>query len=90
MGGSPYPGLPTEELFSFLEDDKRMDCPEKCPKDVYGIMYDCWTKSPYERPLFSQLVERLNNVMKQNVSQGVSRIFWSVLNTLKEEMLVRI
>ena len=68
MGSSPYPGLPTKDLFSFLEDGNRMDCPEKCPEDVYGIMYDCWTKSPYERPLFAQLVERLNNVMKQNVS----------------------
>lgn len=74
MGGSPYPGLPTEDLFSFLEDGKRMDCPERCPKDVYEIMYDCWTKSPYSRPLFAQLVERLNNVMKQNVSEGVSQL----------------
>ena len=67
LGGSPYPGLPTEELFPFLEEGKRMDRPEICPKDVYEIMKSCWAKSPYDRPLFAHIVEGLSNVMKQNV-----------------------
>ncbi|XP_065684796.1 fibroblast growth factor receptor 3 isoform X1 [Hydra vulgaris] len=70
LGGSPYPGLPTEELFSFLEDGRRMDCPEICPKAIYEIMLDCWKKSPYDRPLFAQITERLNNVLKQNVASS--------------------
>ena len=72
LGGSPYPGLPTENLRDFLESGRRMECPEQCPKDIYDIMLDCWAKSPYERPLFSQVSERLNNVMKNNITSGVS------------------
>nr|AAS79436.1 vascular endothelial growth factor receptor [Podocoryna carnea] len=67
LGGSPYPGLPTEDLFGFLEDGKRMERPEICPKSVFEIMSDCWTKSPYDRPMFSQIYDRLTNVLKHNV-----------------------
>eukprot|EP00111_Clytia_hemisphaerica_P018541 TCONS_00054846-protein len=70
LGGSPYPGLPTENLRDYLESGRRMECPEQCPKDIYEIMLDCWAKSPYERPLFAQITERLNNCMKQNISTG--------------------
>ena len=68
LGGSPYPGLRTEELISFLEEGRRMDCPEICPKSIYEIMLDCWKKNPYDRPLFVQITERLNNILRQNVS----------------------
>ncbi|XP_065668911.1 vascular endothelial growth factor receptor 1 isoform X2 [Hydra vulgaris] len=68
LGAAPYPGLPLEELFSFLEDGHRMASPEHCPESVYEIMLDCWRKSPYDRPLFSQIGERLSNILKQNVS----------------------
>ena len=67
LGGSPYPGLPAKDLFSYLEDGKRLECPEICPKDVYEIMLSCWKKSPYERPIFSHIVEELGNNVKANV-----------------------
>ena len=67
LGGTPYPGLPAEELFSFLDDDKRMECPSTCPKELYAIMLECWKRSPYERPIFGQLSERIGNCMKQNI-----------------------
>ena len=67
LGGSPYPGLPTQQLFSFIEEGKRMDCPEICPKEIYTMMLECWIRTPYNRPTFAQLTERLENFMKQNV-----------------------
>ncbi|XP_057313104.1 fibroblast growth factor receptor 2-like [Hydractinia symbiolongicarpus] len=70
LGGSPYPGLPTEDLFSFLEKGKRMDPPEMCPKGVYEIMMECWTRSPYERPMFLQICHRLEAVLKNNIPLG--------------------
>ena len=45
-----------------------MDCPEICSKSIYEIMLDCWKKSPYDRPLFVQITERLNNILRQNVT----------------------
>jgi len=67
LGGSPYPGLPAEELFQFLEDGKRMESPEICPKDIYEIMLSCWERIPYNRPLFANITELLSNSMKRYV-----------------------
>lgn len=74
LGGSPYPGLPTEDLLKFLEGGKRMECPDRCPKDVYKIMYNCWVRNPDDRPLFAQLVEQLNDIMKHNALEVVSEV----------------
>ena len=76
FGGSPYPGLPMKELFSFLEEGERMDCPEICPNEIYKIMQDCWKRSPYERPMFEQITERITKCMEQH-GQNVSIITYS-------------
>ena len=35
LGGSPYPGIPNEDLFHLLKDGYRMERPENCSSDVY-------------------------------------------------------
>lgn len=34
LGGSPYPGIPNEDLFRLLKDGYRMDKPENCSPDM--------------------------------------------------------
>lgn len=34
LGGSPYPGIPVEELFSLLREGHRMDRPPNCPPEL--------------------------------------------------------
>lgn len=34
LGGSPYPGIPNEDLFRLLKDGYRMDQPENCSTDM--------------------------------------------------------
>lgn len=34
LGGSPYPGIPVEELFSLLREGHRMDRPPSCPPEL--------------------------------------------------------
>ena len=34
LGGSPYPGIPVEELFSLLREGHRMDRPPHCPPEL--------------------------------------------------------
>uniref|UniRef100_A0A2I3GGH0 Fibroblast growth factor receptor n=1 Tax=Nomascus leucogenys TaxID=61853 RepID=A0A2I3GGH0_NOMLE len=61
--GSPYPGIPVEELFSLLREGHRMDRPPHCPPELYGLMRECWHAAPSQRPTFKQLVEALDKVL---------------------------
>ena len=67
LGGSPYPGLPTDDLYGYLEGGGRMKRPDVCPKDVYALMLECWEKSPYRRPMFSQVNTKLNYITTNHV-----------------------
>lgn len=35
LGGSPYPGIPVEELFKLLKEGHRMDKPSNCTHELY-------------------------------------------------------
>lgn len=37
LGGSPYPGIPVEELFKLLKEGHRMDKPANCTHELYVI-----------------------------------------------------
>ncbi|CAO2596154.1 Fibroblast growth factor receptor 4, partial [Lemmus lemmus] len=63
LGGSPYPGIPVEELFSLLREGHRMDRPPNCPPELYGLMRECWHAVPSQRPTFKQLVEALDKAL---------------------------
>ncbi|KAM3837259.1 fibroblast growth factor receptor 3 [Vipera latastei] len=63
LGGSPYPGIPVEELFKLLKEGHRMDKPANCNPDLYMIMRECWHAVPSQRPTFKQLVEDLDRVL---------------------------
>ncbi|XP_078534740.1 fibroblast growth factor receptor 3 isoform X3 [Lissotriton helveticus] len=63
LGGSPYPGIPVEELFKLLKEGHRMDKPANCTHELYMIMRECWHAVPSQRPTFKQLVEDLDRVL---------------------------
>ncbi|KAJ8394453.1 hypothetical protein AAFF_G00046640 [Aldrovandia affinis] len=63
LGGSPYPGIPVEELFKLLKEGHRMDKPSNCPPELYRRMRECWLAVPTQRPTFKQLVEELDRVL---------------------------
>uniref|UniRef100_A0A7N6A7S4 Fibroblast growth factor receptor n=1 Tax=Anabas testudineus TaxID=64144 RepID=A0A7N6A7S4_ANATE len=63
LGGSPYPGIPVEELFKLLKEGHRMDKPANCTHELYMIMRECWHAVPSQRPTFRQLVEDLDRVL---------------------------
>ncbi|XP_058277440.1 fibroblast growth factor receptor 2 isoform X4 [Hirundo rustica] len=63
LGGSPYPGIPVEELFKLLKEGHRMDKPANCTNELYMMMRDCWHAVPSHRPTFKQLVEDLDRIL---------------------------
>uniref|UniRef100_A0A8C3S3D6 Fms related receptor tyrosine kinase 1 n=1 Tax=Chelydra serpentina TaxID=8475 RepID=A0A8C3S3D6_CHESE len=70
LGASPYPGVQIDEDFcSRLKEGTRMRAPEYATSEIYQIMLDCWHGNPSERPRFSELVERLGDLLQANVQQ---------------------
>ncbi|XP_037125653.1 fibroblast growth factor receptor 4 isoform X1 [Syngnathus acus] len=63
LGGSPYPGIPVEELFKLLKEGHRMDKPSNCTHELYMMMRECWHAVPTQRPTFKLLVEELDKVL---------------------------
>uniref|UniRef100_A0A6I8PR41 Fibroblast growth factor receptor 4 n=1 Tax=Ornithorhynchus anatinus TaxID=9258 RepID=A0A6I8PR41_ORNAN len=63
LGGSPYPGIPVEELFKLLKEGHRMDRPSNCTHELYLLMRECWHAAPSQRPTFKQLVEALDKIL---------------------------
>ncbi|XP_054469123.1 fibroblast growth factor receptor 1b isoform X2 [Anoplopoma fimbria] len=63
LGGSPYPGVPVEELFKLLKEGHRMEKPSACTQELYLMMRDCWHAVPSRRPTFTQLVEDLDRTL---------------------------
>uniref|UniRef100_A0A8C1N6N9 Fibroblast growth factor receptor n=1 Tax=Cyprinus carpio TaxID=7962 RepID=A0A8C1N6N9_CYPCA len=69
LGGSPYPGVPVEELFKLLREGHRMDRPSACTQEIYLMMKDCWHAVPTQRPTFKQLVEDLDRTLSMISNQ---------------------
>ncbi|XP_055676249.1 fibroblast growth factor receptor 1 isoform X5 [Falco peregrinus] len=69
LGGSPYPGVPVEELFKLLKEGHRMDKPSNCTNELYMMMRDCWHAVPSQRPTFKQLVEDLDRIVAMTSNQ---------------------
>ncbi|XP_069557095.1 fibroblast growth factor receptor 1b isoform X2 [Brachyistius frenatus] len=69
LGGSPYPGVPVEELFKLLKEGHRMEKPSTCPQELYLTMRDCWHAVPSHRPTFQQLVEDLDRTLSLTANE---------------------
>ncbi|KAG2455277.1 FGFR4 factor, partial [Polypterus senegalus] len=71
LGGSPYPGIPVEELFKLLKEGHRMDKPSNCTHELYMLMTECWHAVPLQRPTFKRLVEELDRVLASVSDEGI-------------------
>ncbi|XP_069842670.1 vascular endothelial growth factor receptor kdr-like [Dendropsophus ebraccatus] len=70
LGASPYPGVQIDEDFCCrLKEGTRMRPPEYCTPEIYQTMLDCWQGVPTDRPTFTDLVERLGDLLQANVQQ---------------------
>ncbi|XP_048370342.1 vascular endothelial growth factor receptor kdr-like isoform X2 [Sphaerodactylus townsendi] len=70
LGASPYPGVQIDEDFCRrLKEGTRMRSPEYSTPEIYQTMLDCWHGAPTERPTFTELVERLGDLLQANVQQ---------------------
>ncbi|XP_016050251.2 proto-oncogene tyrosine-protein kinase receptor Ret [Erinaceus europaeus] len=63
LGGNPYPGIPPERLFNLLKTGYRMERPENCSEEMYGLMLQCWKQEPDKRPVFADISRDLEKMM---------------------------
>lgn len=63
LGSTPYPGMTAPEVMKRVKDGYRLDKPEYCKREMYNIMFYCWSASPEDRPSFLQLVDMLGNLL---------------------------
>lgn len=86
LGASPYPGIQIDEEFCCrLKEGMRMRAPERATQEIYQTMLDCWQECPEERPTFTDLVERLGDLLQANVQQDGKDYIPLNITVLKEE-----
>ncbi|XP_077296631.1 vascular endothelial growth factor receptor 1-like [Arctopsyche grandis] len=65
---TPYPGMePDEKFYNKLFEGYRMEKPNYSNKRIYSIMLECWRARPIQRPSFTQLVEKLGDLLEDGV-----------------------
>ncbi|MCJ8734048.1 hypothetical protein PDJAM_G00230930 [Pangasius djambal] len=70
LGASPYPGVQIDEEFCCrLKEGTRMRAPEYASSEIYQTMLDCWHGERQHRPTFTELVERLGDLLQASVQQ---------------------
>ena len=62
-GETPYPKWKGNEVTGKIREGYRMQCPSECPKEVHNIMMECWNENPSERPPFSTIERKLEDVI---------------------------
>eukprot|EP01119_Soliformovum_irregulare_P019163 TRINITY_DN6013_c0_g1_i1.p1 TRINITY_DN6013_c0_g1~~TRINITY_DN6013_c0_g1_i1.p1 ORF type:complete len:118 (-),score=25.02 TRINITY_DN6013_c0_g1_i1:13-366(-) len=63
-GGRPYPGMNNIEATDYVLAGNVMKAPSGCPAEIYSLMVDCWNMKPQERPLFPEILSRIEDMSK--------------------------
>uniref|UniRef100_A0A034WTS2 receptor protein-tyrosine kinase n=1 Tax=Bactrocera dorsalis TaxID=27457 RepID=A0A034WTS2_BACDO len=63
LGSTPYPGISAADVMRKVRDGYRLEKPEHCRRELYNIMYYCWSGDPNERPTFVELVQMLDKLL---------------------------
>eukprot|EP00794_Sanderia_malayensis_P003560 gene3560-4064_t len=76
LGASPYPGMNSYEVVSFLQDGYRMDKPKHCSDEVYSVLMDCWHIAPQRRPTFQEIADRLKLLIDNDDQEFINMNFY--------------
>uniref|UniRef100_A0A0R3NXU1 Protein kinase domain-containing protein n=3 Tax=obscura group TaxID=32355 RepID=A0A0R3NXU1_DROPS len=63
LGSTPYPGISAADVMRKVRDGYRLEKPEHCRRELYNIMYYCWSQDPHERPLFGEIINMLDKLL---------------------------
>ncbi|KAI1294773.1 Hepatocyte growth factor receptor [Halotydeus destructor] len=72
-GEFPYHLVANWQMLQYLKEDFRLQQPEYCPDPLYDIMLQCWSMNPDDRPTFSELVTKVQDVVMQLKDEAKQR-----------------
>eukprot|EP00455_Lapot_gusevi_P010603 TRINITY_DN14806_c0_g1_i2.p1 TRINITY_DN14806_c0_g1~~TRINITY_DN14806_c0_g1_i2.p1 ORF type:complete len:108 (+),score=23.34 TRINITY_DN14806_c0_g1_i2:114-437(+) len=62
----PYQGMNSVQVsIAVITQGLRPPIPPDTPPELAKLMQDCWHGNPYERPTFTQILERINQIEKK-------------------------
>ncbi|XP_046614588.1 vascular endothelial growth factor receptor 1-like isoform X1 [Neodiprion virginianus] len=72
LAQTPYPGMDAEKQYHRLIEGYRMDKPEYATSEIYDFMQECWNAKPSLRPTFSELVNKLGDLLNESIRMHYS------------------
>ncbi|XP_066527612.1 tyrosine-protein kinase Tec [Hoplias malabaricus] len=67
-GRTPFGSKTNVEIVEEVTQGGRLYKPQKCPPNVYEIMFQCWHANPQGRPSFSELLQRIEEAAEQQTN----------------------
>lgn len=71
LGASPYPLLSTSDLIIELKRGYRMEIPSGCSRELYDMMLSCWNALPTDRPTFTGIQSRLEELIEHSKETNI-------------------
>ncbi|XP_010283320.1 PREDICTED: proto-oncogene tyrosine-protein kinase ROS-like, partial [Phaethon lepturus] len=68
LGQQPYPGLSNTEVLHHVRSGGRLESPNNCPDDLCDLMTRCWAQEPHNRPTFSYIQDKLQEIRHSPLS----------------------
>ncbi|KAM7345614.1 tyrosine protein kinase receptor torso isoform 2-T2 [Cochliomyia hominivorax] len=93
LGATPYPSISTNRLLHLLKSGYRMEKPKGCSQEFYDLMFSCWNAEPVARPTFSDIVQKLDEMLNFLDKSIESPIIYSEVekeSSAKEESIQNI
>ncbi|NXI61362.1 FRK kinase, partial [Anseranas semipalmata] len=73
-GKMPYVGMPGHQVIQMLDKGYRLPQPETCPKALYELMLQCWSREASERPTFKALCLQLECFFENDNDEDIHDI----------------
>lgn len=70
FGQQPYYGYSNTEVIEMVRARQLLPCPAGCPAHIFGLMRDCWSEVPTQRPNFYELHARLRSWQAVHARDG--------------------
>ncbi|XP_041873234.1 proto-oncogene tyrosine-protein kinase ROS [Corvus kubaryi] len=68
LGQQPYPGFSNTEVVHHVRSGGRLESPNNCPGDLCDLMTRCWSQEPHNRPTFSYIHDKLQEIRHSPLS----------------------
>ena len=76
FGMQPYPGIDIGNVYEQLENGKRLERPDSCPRDFHAVMRTCWEWDETARKNFLELFEILSKMLDRLLRENQNRSFY--------------